>query len=214
MSAAAASSAAVPAVAPAVVGALHPNVVPVSSLLGVWVGVGRGVYPTIGPFAYEEQLEFRAAPGKPFVAYTQRTWKADSARTKPMHEENGFLRFVGPADARKVEAIISQCTGVQEVLSGQWKSNSDAAATPAAAAAAAATPAPAPASSFTIELRTAPSALTRTPSALHPFVTAVVRRYTIDTAANSLRVQVDMATENTPDIQNHLTATLAKQADK
>jgi hypothetical protein len=52
--------------------AAHPNVAPVAALLGTWQGKGRGVFPTIQPFEYEEEIVF-SSERKPFVAYTQRT---------------------------------------------------------------------------------------------------------------------------------------------
>lgn len=189
MSTAAATSSSAPAAA----AAPHANVAPVAALLGRWVGQGKGVYPTINDFAYEEELSFTNT-GKPFVSYTQRTWKAGTNRAVPMHEENGFLRFVGgPGSGAKVEAMVTQCTGVQEVLAGSWEH-----AAPGESD-----------TSFTISL--ASTGLERTPSAKHPFVTTVARRYTVDTANNTLTAVVDMATENTPELQNHLTATLTKQ---
>jgi len=186
MSTAAATSAA-PAAAP------HANVVPVAALLGRWAGQGKGVYPTINGFAYEEELTFTNT-GRPFVSYSQRTWKAGTNRAVPMHEENGFLRFVGgPSSGSKVEAMVTQCTGVQETLAGSWEENAPGES----------------ATSFTISLSS--TGLQRTPSAKHPFVTTVARRYTVDAANNTLTAVVDMATENTPELQNHLTATLTKQ---
>lgn len=38
--------------------AVHPAVAPVSYLLGRWRGQGQGVYPTINPFSYSEELIF------------------------------------------------------------------------------------------------------------------------------------------------------------
>ena len=97
------------------------NVSAVAALLGRWVGPGRGAYPTIKDFSYEEELEFANAAGKPFVSYVQRTWVAGSARSKPMHEENGFLRFVGAMAGRHVEMMVTQCTGTQENLYGSYE---------------------------------------------------------------------------------------------
>ena len=179
-----------PVAAAAASAAMHANVAPIAALLGRWVGPGRGSYPTIKDFAYEEELEFANAAGKPFVSYVQRTWVAGSARSKPMHEENGFLRFVGPVADRTVEMMISQCTGAQEILGGTYKSTDDQGA-------------------FIIELASQ-GGLTRTPSAKHPFVHQTVRRFVVNPTAKQLKAEVDMATENTP-MTNHLMSTLTKQ---
>jgi len=176
------------ATAPATPG-VHANVAPVSALLGRWVGTGKGVYPTINPFEYEEEVTFTTS-ARPFVAYTQRTWMANSNRSKPMHEESGFLRFVGgAAPGAAVEAVISQASGVQEVEQGNWSQGVDG--------------------SFTIALQC--SSLSRTPSAKQPHVTAVARRFHVDASKGELSIEVDMATTNTPQLQNHLRATLKKQ---
>lgn len=178
-----------PVAAAAASAVLHANVLPVAALLGRWVGPGRGQYPTIKDFAYEEELEFANAAGKPFVSYVQRTWVAGSSRSKPMHEENGFLRFVGPIADHRVEMMISQCTGAQEILNGTYKQTDDQ-------------------GSFIIELNC--QGLTRTPSAKQPFVLQTVRRLIVNPAAKQLKAEVDMQTEKTP-LTNHLMSTLTKQ---
>jgi hypothetical protein len=164
-------------VVPAV--AIHGNVVPVSGLLGTWNGSGTGSYPTITGFTYDEELVF-ANTGRPFVSYTQRTWLGGSDRARPMHEENGFLRFVG---AGKVEALITQCTGVQEILAGEWSKDE---------------------SSQAVTITLDSTGLTRTPSAGQPFVTQVRRVYKFDLDGEGLEYTVSMATNNTPELTVHL----------
>jgi hypothetical protein len=91
---------------------LHPALSSLAPLLGTWRGEGRGEYPTIEPFAYGEEVTF-AHVGKPFLAYTQRTWSLESGM--PLHAEAGYWRAGGDG---RVEVILSHPFGAVEVLVG------------------------------------------------------------------------------------------------
>jgi hypothetical protein len=127
------------------------------------------------------------------MSVSSASWLAGSGRSKAMHEENGFVRFVSKpaASGAAVEAVITQCSGVQEVLAGEWKVADGATG------------------GFTLSLRS--TSLTRTPSARPPFVTQVVRTYTLDGSTGQLSYSIDMATTKTPQCQNHLSGELSKQ---
>jgi hypothetical protein len=90
---------------------LHPDVAPLSGLLGTWEGDGKGDYPTIEPFTYREQVTFTHV-GKPFIAYAQRTWHPETGA--PMHAETGYLRLAGG----RVELVLAHPTGIAEVEEG------------------------------------------------------------------------------------------------
>ncbi len=91
---------------------LHPSVAGLAPLLGVWAGQGRGVYPTIEPFEYFEEVTFGHV-GKPFLSYAQKTRAVSDGR--PLHAETGYLRV--PA-ADRIELILAHPTGVTEIAEG------------------------------------------------------------------------------------------------
>lgn len=68
------------------------------------------MYPTIDGFTYIEEITFGHV-GKPFLAYAQRTTHAETGAA--LHAETGYLR---PGDAGATEWVITQPTGIVEVL--------------------------------------------------------------------------------------------------
>jgi len=98
--------------------ALHPDVAPLGFLLGSWMGEGKGFYSTISPFEYGEELRVSHV-GKPFLAFTQRTWALDDGR--PLHGESGFFRLV---DGARVELVVAHPNGHAEVAEGTLQGTS------------------------------------------------------------------------------------------
>ncbi|MFF4260136.1 FABP family protein [Streptomyces sp. NPDC001663] len=96
----------------------HPLLAPVLGLLGAWHGRGQGGYPTLdGDFAYGQEVTF-SHDGRPFLRYEARAWllDADGAPLRPAARESGWWRL--QPDGR-VEALITQPTGIAEIAVGQ-----------------------------------------------------------------------------------------------
>jgi len=90
----------------------HPEVEPIAFLLGTWRGEGKGEYPTIAPFAFEEEIRFWHV-GKPFLLYTQRTVTPADGMLR--HSEMGYWRPVG---TDRVEIVLAHPTGIAEIEEG------------------------------------------------------------------------------------------------
>jgi THAP4-like, heme-binding beta-barrel domain len=104
--------------------AVHPLCLPLAGLLGTWRGEGLGVYPTIATFAYGEEITF-SHNGKPFLAYTQRTWATETTDAgpagRPLHAEAGYLRPQAPSVSTvPVELVMAMPTGHLELGVAQW----------------------------------------------------------------------------------------------
>jgi hypothetical protein len=91
---------------------VHPDVAALRFLIGTWVGEGQGRYPTVAPFSYGEEVRFWHV-GKPFLAYSQRTWALDDGR--PLHSEAGYWR---PKPGAVIELVVAHPSGHVEVSEG------------------------------------------------------------------------------------------------
>ncbi|MFJ2829384.1 FABP family protein [Streptomyces sp. NPDC087263] len=96
----------------------HALLSPVLGLLGTWYGRGNGEYPTlVEDFAYAQEVTF-SHDGRPFLRYEARAWllDADDAPLRPSARESGWWRL--QPDGR-VEALITQPTGIAEIAVGR-----------------------------------------------------------------------------------------------
>jgi hypothetical protein len=92
--------------------ALDDSLKPLAFLLGTWRGEGKGEYPTIEPFLYEEELRFEHV-GDTFLLYQQASWSpADGG---PIHFERGFLR---PGEPGRLEFTLAHPIGLTEIAEG------------------------------------------------------------------------------------------------
>ncbi|WP_367046885.1 FABP family protein [Streptomyces sp. Je 1-332] len=100
----------------------HALLTPVLGLLGTWHGRGRGEYPTLeADFTYAQEVTF-SHDGRPFLHYEARAWllDADDAPLRPSARESGWWRL--QPDGR-VEALITQPTGIAEIAAGRAAGN-------------------------------------------------------------------------------------------
>ena len=99
------------------VGVLPKELLPLSWLVGQWVGVGTGQYPTIEDFRFGQEVSF-ACDGRPFISYWSRSWLLDDDgnRVRPLGTETGFWR---PRPDNRLEMQLAHPTGYAEVWYGQ-----------------------------------------------------------------------------------------------
>jgi hypothetical protein len=90
---------------------------PLSWLIGRWVGVGPGHYPTIEDFRFGQEVAF-ATDGRPFLSYVSRSWLLDDdgERMRPLGTETGFWR---PRPDNGVEITLAHPTGYAEIWTGR-----------------------------------------------------------------------------------------------
>ncbi|MEI5101115.1 FABP family protein [Streptomyces sp. PmtG] len=96
----------------------HELLTPVLGLLGTWTGGGEGTYPTLAEdFTYAQEVTF-SHDGRPFLQYQARAWLlgADGAPVRPAARESGWWRLRPDGE---VEALITQPTGIAEVMVGR-----------------------------------------------------------------------------------------------
>jgi nitrobindin-like protein len=92
---------------------IHDDLRDLAFLLGTWRGSGRGEYPTIQSFDYEEEIVVEHA-GDAWLAYRQTSW--DPASGEALHWERGFIR--PGAHPGTVELVLAHPIGVVEVAHG------------------------------------------------------------------------------------------------
>lgn len=89
---------------------------PLSWLIGRWVGVGTGHYPTIEDFRFGQEVSF-STDGRPFLTYWSRSWLLDDDgnRVRPLATESGFWR---PRPENAFEVSLAHPTGYAEIWHG------------------------------------------------------------------------------------------------
>ena len=92
---------------------INPAVESIAFLLGTWRGGGRGIYPTIADFEFEEELTVWHAGGG-WITHVQKTNATDDGR--PLHSEMGYWR---PKEDGVIELVVTHSFGVVEMALGR-----------------------------------------------------------------------------------------------
>ena len=92
------------------------QLMPLSWLIGKWVGVGLGTYPGIEDFRFGQEVSF-ATDGRPFLQYASRSWilNDEGEQIRPSAMEVGFWR---PQADNHVEVLLTHSTGILETMLG------------------------------------------------------------------------------------------------
>ncbi len=97
--------------------------VPLSWLIGTWVGAGIVGYPTMDSDLRFGQEVIFSHDGRPFLRYTSRTWLLDEEgnQVRPLASETGFWRPGGPAAGGgiEIEVLLTHPTGFVEIYLGE-----------------------------------------------------------------------------------------------
>ena len=95
----------------------HPDLAPLTYLVGRWEGAGVGGYPTIESFHFGQEITF-SHNGKPYLSYVSRTWLLDAEGKpgRPLAMETGFWR---PRPERRLEVLLAHPTGIVEIYLGE-----------------------------------------------------------------------------------------------
>jgi hypothetical protein len=89
---------------------------PMSWLIGRWVGVGLGQYPTIENFRFGQEVVF-STDGRPFLTYLSLSWLLDDDgnQVRPLGTEAGYWR---PRPDNHCEVTLAHPTGFAETWKG------------------------------------------------------------------------------------------------
>lgn len=104
---------------------LHPGMLALLPLVGVWRGEGEGNDPETGDYPFGQQIVVSHDGGN-YLAWESRSWRldADGAYVGPDQRESGYWRVAGdgiPGSTNEevVELLLTHASGVVELFYGQ-----------------------------------------------------------------------------------------------
>lgn len=101
---------------------LHPALLGLLPLVGVWRGRGQGAYPAGEDFEFGQEVRF-SHDGRPFLYYESRSWVIDEDANpmEPSAREVGWWRpiLVDDQPTDELEVMIIHPAGVMELYIGK-----------------------------------------------------------------------------------------------
>ncbi|WP_430331006.1 FABP family protein [Rhodococcus sp. ACT016] len=104
---------------------LHPGMLALLPLVGVWRGEGEGHDPETGDYPFGQQIVVSHDGGN-YLSWESRSWRldADGAYVGPDQRESGFWRVAGdgiPGSTNEevIELLLTHASGVVELFYGQ-----------------------------------------------------------------------------------------------
>ncbi|MDH6280699.1 FABP family protein [Prescottella agglutinans] len=104
---------------------LHPGMLALLPLVGVWRGEGEGHDPEAGDYPFGQQIVVSHDGGN-YLAWESRSWRldADGAYVGPDQRESGYWRVAGdgiPGSTNEevIELLLTHASGVVELFYGQ-----------------------------------------------------------------------------------------------
>ncbi|XP_051154252.1 peroxynitrite isomerase THAP4-like isoform X1 [Leptopilina boulardi] len=94
----------------------HDALKSISWLEGTWStkSSGKGQFPTISPFEYNEKMSFSSL-GQPMFNYKSETWNPETK--KPLHLETGFLKII--PNTNKINFLLAHNFGLTTIEEGE-----------------------------------------------------------------------------------------------
>ena len=94
---------------------------PLTWLEGRWIGNGKGEFPTMSPFTFEDQMQIRfleeAIHSEPLIHFEEIAWVLEHEKKVFKHWETGFLK---PTLEDNIQFYVSHNTGRIEVSYGKF----------------------------------------------------------------------------------------------
>lgn len=100
---------------------LHPGLLALLPMIGVWRGEGEGNNPGTGDYRFGQQI-IVAHDGGNYLSWESRSWVLDDSGDYlgPDLRENGFWRVAtGPENAEILELLLTHSSGVVELFYGR-----------------------------------------------------------------------------------------------